>query len=88
MKLTKREVDIMKIGIIIPSDCPDEKLVKFAGELVQREDTMVVVVDDGCEEDIVYTRIFQMLEERGTTYCITSIDWAEAWQSRRACATP
>lgn len=57
----------MKIGIIIPSDCPDEKLVKFAGELVQREDTMVVVVDDGCEEDIVYTRIFQMLEERGTT---------------------
>lgn len=57
----------MKIGIIIPSDCPDEKLVKLAGELVQREDTMVVVVDDGCGEDIVYTRIYQMIEELGVT---------------------
>lgn len=55
----------MKIGIIIPSDCPDEKLVKLVQELVQRKETMVVVVDDGCGEDIVYTRIFQKVEETG-----------------------
>lgn len=64
-QLVKREVDIMKIGIIIPSDCPDEKLVKLGQELVQREETMIVVVDDGCGEDIVYKRIFQMLEDTG-----------------------
>ena len=48
MKLIKREVDEMNFGIIIPSDCPDEKLVKLAKELVQREETMIVVIDDGC----------------------------------------
>lgn len=31
----------MNFGIIIPSDCPDEKLVKLAKELVQREETMI-----------------------------------------------
>ena len=55
----------MNFGIIIPSDCPDEKLVKLAKELVQREETMIVVIDDGCGEDIVYTRIYQMIEEIG-----------------------
>ena len=57
----------MNFGIIIPSDCPDEKLVKLAKELVQREETMIVVIDDGCGEDIVYTRIYQMIEEIGGT---------------------
>ena len=34
---------------------------------VQREETMIVVIDDGCGEDIVYTRIYQMIEEIGGT---------------------
>lgn len=57
----------MGIGIIIPSDCPDEQLFRLIDQLNAREDIRVLVVDDGCEGDIVYSRILSQIGERGCT---------------------
>lgn len=57
----------MKFGIIIPSDCPDQKLVELTKELIKINEADVIVVDDGCGNDMIYTRIFQKIEENGCT---------------------
>lgn len=57
----------MKFGIVIPSDCPDQKLVELTKELTKNKEADVIVVDDGCGDDMIYTRIFQKIEENGCT---------------------
>ena len=42
-------VYFMGIGIIIPSDCPDEQLFRLIDQLNARKDIRVLVVDDGCD---------------------------------------
>lgn len=49
--------------IIIPAYEPDEKLIKLVGELKEKCDSKILVVDDGSGER--YTRIFEKTEQLG-----------------------
>lgn len=55
----------MGIGIVIPADCPDEQLVQLTEQLSGRAGATVLVVDDGCEGDIVYSRILNLISDNG-----------------------
>jgi len=57
----------MSIGIIIPSYCPDGSIVKLVRELKSRNDTNVLVVDDGSGDDFIYSLTFSEVEKEGCT---------------------
>ena len=50
--------------IIIPAYEPDEKLIKLVGELKEKCDSKILIVDDGSGEK--YTWIFEKAEQLGT----------------------